>query len=215
MSHFSAEHWLEFAGGTISSGHKALMQGHLKKACDECRAALAIWKEVLDIIHHESNYHPPPGAVRQAKAIFAPVETWRWFREIAQTARLIFDSVRQPAPETTRGSNPFSRQILQEAKPFAIDLRVDGDPARKWVRLTGQILNSKEPNQNVPDVEVFLLRGEHLVRKTEANSSGEFDFEFEDEEGLQLFLDIRGQKVIEIRLPASLTEGNGIAAAAE
>jgi hypothetical protein len=53
------------------------------------------------------------------------------------------------------------------------------------------------------------------VRETEANSSGEFDFEFKDEEGLQLFLDIGGQKVIEIRLPASLTEGNGIAGTTE
>src|SRR6476661_5453821 len=127
MSHFSAEQWLEFAGHTISPEHKALMQRHLEKGCDECRAAFEMWKEVSDISRRESNYHPPAGAVRQAKAIFEPAETWRWFREIAQTARLIFDSVRQPAPEATRGSNPFSRQILQEAKPFVIDLRMDGE----------------------------------------------------------------------------------------
>jgi len=215
MNHFSASQWLEFARHTLSSEQKALMQGHLDEGCDKCQRLSEMWKEVLEISRRDSNYRPPADAIRAAEAVFAPADAWRWLREMAQAARLIFDSAREPAPAAIRGSKSFSRQILQESKPFMVDLRLECEPARKWVRLTGQVLNSKEPDKSVTDVQVFLLKGEHLAMKSEANSSGEFDLEFKDEEGLQLFIDVPGKQVIEIRLPASLTEGHGIAGGAE
>jgi hypothetical protein len=128
---------------------------------------------------------------------------------------LIFDTIREPAPEATRGPTKSYRQVLQEALPFLIDLRVECDPEQKWIRLTGQVLNSKEPDKNVTNVEVFLLKGEHLAARTKANASGEFALEFKDEEGLQLFIDVRGQQVIEIRLPSSPSDGHRKAAGAE
>jgi hypothetical protein len=48
---------------------------------------------------------------------------------------------------------------------------------------------------------VVLLSGERLVAKTAANPSGEFEFELGDEKGLQLFINIRGQRAIGIGLP--------------
>jgi hypothetical protein len=167
----------------------------------------AQWREVFEISRRELNYHPPADAVRSVEAMFVPEQRWKWLPQMAQAAQLLFDSIREPAPAAVRGSAASSRQFLQEARPFLIDLRIECDPARKSLRLMGQVVNSKEPNTSVADVEVFLLKGEHLAARTMANISGEFDLEFMDEEGLQLFIDIRGQKVIEIRLPASLGEG--------
>ncbi len=204
MSHFSAGQWFEFARDTALSEQKAVMQRHLEDGCQECRNLSGIWSEVLEINRRESDYHPPAGAVRSAKAMFVPERSWKWFPEIAVAARLIFDSIREATPTAVRGSMTSSRQTLQEAMPFVIDLRVECEPARKRVHLIGQVLNSKEPNKNVANVDVFLLKGEHLAAKTAANTSGEFDLEFQDEEDLKLFIDIRGQKVIEIRLPTSL-----------
>jgi hypothetical protein len=63
-------------------------------------------------------------------------------------------------------------------------------------------------------VDIFLLNGERLVARTTVNRSGEFQLAFNDEEGLQLFVDIRDQKIIEILLPSSLTNGLGNAARA-
>jgi hypothetical protein len=209
MSHFSAGQWFEFALDSESSEQKAQMQRHLDEGCGECRNLSVKWREVLEICRREPNYQPPVGAVLSARAIFLPEQRWRWLAQIAQVARLIFDSAREPAPAAIRGSTASSRQFLQEAQPFMIDLRMEYEPARKWLRVIGQVVNSKEPHKNVADVEVFLLKGDNLAARTMANSSGEFDLEFKDEEGLQLFIDIRGQKVIEIRLPASPGDGHG------
>jgi hypothetical protein len=216
MSHFSAAQWFEFAGHMLSSEQRVLMQRHLEEGCDECRNLSVLWSEVLDISRRESSYRAQETAVESAKAIFVPEESWKWFRQIAQVAELILDSIRQPTPAAIRGSTASSRQVLHKATPFMVDLRVEYDPARKWLRLIGQVLNSAEPAKNVLDVDVFLLKGDHLATRTTANASGEFALEFQDEEGLQLFIDIRGQKVIEIRLPTSLEgDGRGMAAGAE
>jgi len=206
MGHFSAAQWFEFARDTAPSEVKALMQRHLENGCDGCQKVSRMWSEVLEISHRELNYNPPPSAIRAAEAAFVPREGWDWLPQIAELARLIFDSINNPHPAAVRGGMTSSRQFLQEAKPFMIDLRVECEPARKRVRLIGQVLNSTEPNKHVANVEVFLLNGEHLAARTKANPSGEFDLEFEEKEGLQLFIDIRGQKVIEIRLPVSSGE---------
>ncbi len=189
------------------AAERPLMQRHLEDGCDECRKLAALWREVLEIAARESRYHLPAGVVRSAKAAFAPRGRWRWLTEIAEAAETIFDSMLEPIPAAVRGSAAPARQFLQEAKPFVVDLRVEFESTRKRVRLVGQVLSSTEPQKIVSDVEVFLLRGEQLAATSKANDSGEFELEFEAEENLQLFVDIRGRKVIEVRLPVSFDTG--------
>lgn len=210
MIHYSADQWFDFERETVPPEMKALMQRHLEEGCNECRKLAAMWHEVLVIGRHERSYSPPESAVLAAKAAFVTDNTWKWLPQIAQVARLIFDSLQGPVPVAIRGSAATSRQFLQEAKPFVIDLRMECEPARKWMHVIGQVLNSNEPKRTVADVEVFLLHGEHLAARTKANTSGEFELEFKAEEDLQLFIDIRGHKVVEIRLPTSQADCQGI-----
>jgi len=202
MSHFSAAQWFEFARGATLADEKAPMESHVKEGCDECRKLLDMWTEALDISRRESQYQPPAEAVRSAKAAFVPEANWRWFPQIAQTTRLIFDSLIEPVPSAVRGATATTRQFLQEAQPFVVDLRVDYGPVRGFVRIIGQVLNSAEPNKGVENIELYLLKGEELATRATANASGEFALEFEDVETRSLFADIGGQRVIEIRLPA-------------
>jgi hypothetical protein len=190
------------------------MERHLEEGCRECRSLLDMWVQVLDINRGELERQPPAEAVRSSKAVFTPAHNWKWLSEIAELSSLIFDSIWQPAPVAVRGPASSSRQFLHEAKPFMVDLRVEYESARNWVNLIGQVLNSAEPTRNVDDIEVFLLKGEHLAARADANTSGEFALAFKNEEGLQLFVDIRGQKVIEVPLP-SLSKDRAIAAGAE
>jgi hypothetical protein len=67
----------------------------------------------------------------------------------------------------------------------------------------GQVLNARKPDMKTEDVDVVLLSGERLVAKTTTNPAGEFEFEFDDGKGLQLFINIRGQRAIGIVLPDS------------
>lgn len=215
MSHFSAAEWYEHVSQTGSSDTNCLIESHLREGCSECRMLLEFWKEIIKIARREPNYHPPESAVQSVKEAFQPQERWRWFPQIAQLAKLLFDSLQSPVPVAVRGSTISSRQLLLEAKPFVIDLRIEQEAIRSQTRVIGQVLNSEEPARNVADVDIFLLDGERLLARTSVNGSGEFQLEFKDQEGLQLFVDIRDRKVVEILLPGSLTSGLGKAAGAE
>ncbi len=120
-------------------------------------------------------------------------------------ARLILDSSQQPALAGLRGYQAATRQFLHEAEPFVVDLRIESDPARRRVWLTGQVLHSKRPEAEMNGVDVILISGERFIAKTMAKPSGEFDFEFGEEKRLQLFINIRGYRAIGIILPDSGT----------
>lgn len=215
MSHFSAAQWFEYVSRAGSSEGSVLIERHLGEDCGECHKFLEFWRSVIEIARREPNYRPSELAVASAKAMFEPEEPWRWFSQIAQVAKVLLDSFREPMPAAVRGSMTSSRQLLQEAKPFVIDVRLEYESARKRVRMIGQVVNSKEPAKSVSDVDIFLLDGERLAARATANSSGEFQLEFSEEAGLQLFVDIRGQKVVEILLPSSPGYGHGAAAGAD
>lgn len=206
MSHFSAPEWFDFVRDPAASEQSASMRRHLEDGCAECQELSDTWREVLEIARREGSYRPPEEAVKNAKVAFSSETNWKWLPRVAQLAQLLFDSMLQPLPAEVRGAAASSRQFLQEAKPFLIDLRVECEPVGNVVHLIGQVVNSREPNKDVAEVDVFLLKGENLATKTSANPLGEFDLDFRREEDLQLFVDIRGQKVIEIPLPPSLLD---------
>jgi len=98
MSHFSAAEWYEHVSQTGSSDTNSLIETHLKEGCSECRMLLEFWKEIIKIARREPNYHPPESAVQSVKEAFQPQERWRWFPQIAQLAKLLFDSLQAPLP---------------------------------------------------------------------------------------------------------------------
>jgi hypothetical protein len=201
MNHFPTGGWFDFALGVLPPVQAVAMQDHLNGGCDQCFKALQLWQTVLKTAHRERAYHPPPAAVRTVKAVYSSQNQWRWLPQIARIARPVFDSFRHPSAAAIRSTMPSSRQFLHEAEPFVIDLRVEREPAQKRVWLMGQVLNSNKSNKRIDPVDIVLLSGERLVAKTAANLSGEFELEFGDEKGLQLFINIRGQRAIGILLP--------------
>ncbi|MFL6353815.1 MAG: hypothetical protein ACJ74Z_18475 [Bryobacteraceae bacterium] len=200
MSHFSAEGWFDFARGTLSPAQRASMQSHLDGECNQCFKLLEIWQTVLATVAREAAYRPPTSAVRFVKAAYLSERPWRWLPKVARMAQLVFDSFRQPAA-AVRGSMPCARHFLHKADPFVIDVRVEPEPEQKRVWLMGQVLNSEKPNMQIEAVDVVLLSGERLLAKTATTPSGEFTFEYQDQRGLQLFINIRGRRAIGIVVP--------------
>ena len=113
----------------------------------------------------------------------------------------MFDSFTQPTPAPVRAAAHASRQLIHEAEPFVIDLRLQSDPARKRITLIGQVLNSRDPKKTVVGVDVILVSDQQLVKQTLANALGEFDLDFGPEPNLQLLINIRGQRAIGLMLP--------------
>jgi hypothetical protein len=202
MNHFSAAGWFDFVCGTLSPEERVPMQHHLDEECDQCFKVLNTWQTVLETVRREPAYRPSASAVRYAKAAYISESRWRWLPQIARMARLAFDGS-YDSVAAVRSSMPCSRQFLYKAEPFVIDLRVESEPAQRRVWLVGQVLNSNKPDMKVEHVDVVLLSGERLVAKTTTNPSGEFEFQFDDGKGLQLFINIRGQRAIGIVLPDS------------
>lgn len=201
MDHFPAGDWIDLARGVLPADRADLMQAHLRQDCSDCQRSSEIWGLVVSFSEKEPDHHPPDDAIKTVKAAYLSARPERWLPEIAEVARLIFDSFRQPELAMVRGPFASSRLLVHEATPFTIDLRLDSDPRRNRISLMGQILNSGHPDQTDGRIDVILLSGDRLVQKTSANAAGEFDLDLIPEENLQLFVNIRGQRAIAIALP--------------
>ena len=202
MSHFPSKDWVNLVRGVSPIQQQALIERHLEQGCEVCRIDSQVWRMVSDCLSREASYQVPESVLRIVKAAYPSEKSLSWLRQIAEMAQVVFDSWQQPGAAVSRtGQMRFSRQVIHEAEPFVIDLRIEADPGGKRVQLTGQILNSWNPDQEIEAVDVILLSGDHLVVKTSANAKGEFDVDFEAQEELHLFINIRGQRAIGIPLP--------------
>jgi hypothetical protein len=201
MDHFPPGDWIDVARCVLPAARAEVIHAHLREGCVECLRSSEIWGLVVTLSAREAGYRPPDDLVGAIKAAYAPARPERWLPEIAQFARLIFDSFKQPELAMVRGPLPSSRQLVHEATPFTIDLRLDSDPLRNRISLMGQILNSRNPEQAAGRIDVILLSGDRLVQKTSANAAGEFDLDLAPDDNLQLFVNIRGQRAIAIALP--------------
>lgn len=202
MEHFPPEDWVDLARSLLPQAKVPPMQAHLEKGCEECQEAWAVWRLILDLSSREASYRPAEGVVRTVKAAYTGHQPWKWLTRIAQFAQLTFDSFLQPSPAMIRASGSKSRQLVHQAEPYVIDIRLDSDPLLgKHTFLTGQILNSERPEESSGLIDIVLLSGDKLLGKTVASTSGEFELELGREENIQLFINIRGQRAIGIALP--------------
>jgi hypothetical protein len=201
MDHFPPGDWIDLARNMLSSESAAAMQAHLDQGCEECLKAWGLWRAVTALAAKEFEYRPPDEAVRVAKAAYRSTQPDGWLAQISAFARVVFDSLTQPSPAMVRAVAHTTRQLVHESEPYLIDLKLEGDPARKRIFLAGQIINSENPAQQLGVIDVVLLRGTEVIRKTQASPSGEFDLDFGIDEDLQLFINLRGQRAIGIVLP--------------
>ena len=198
MNHFAIEDWADFARGLASADRKGAMQMHLDNGCGKCAGVVSLWQEILDLAAGESSYQPPESAVRTIKVSYVLEGLRKTFPRGAQIAKLVFDSFRQPLPEGVRNLGPRARQLLYRAGKFAIDLRLDSGPDR--ASLVGQVLDSTRPDQGVADIPVTLFKSRTRVLKTVTNRLGEFHFEFEDPNGLRVWIGVDQERPVFINL---------------
>jgi hypothetical protein len=202
MEHFQPGDWLDFARHLLPAETATAMQAHLDRHCPQCEQSASIWQRAAGVAAREAAYRPPDDLVRIVKAAFTPAQAATWLYRTAQFARLMFDSFSQPSPAMVRAVAHSSRQLIHQAEPYLIDLKLESDPSHKRIFLVGQIVNRENPTEQLGVIDVVLLRGADIVRKTQASPSGEFDLDFASAEDLQLFINLQGQRALGIALPA-------------
>jgi hypothetical protein len=190
LKHFSEAQWADFARNLLPPATKMTMRQHLDQGCKPCAATLQLWQNVREIAERESTFTPHENVVRVVKSQFAAV-----MPEPSRGVRLVFDSNLQPITAGIRGGVAV-RQFLYETDEYYIDLRLE--PRRERACLVGQVLNRGGKARGA-ELAVRLQKGKVPVAQTTANQFGEFQLEFEINEGL--CISISSQKESEVILP--------------
>lgn len=139
---------------------------------------------------------PPESSVRIAKASFGMRKLAAQKGGTIQLAKLIMDSLQQPATAGVRGTSPAVRQLLYKAGTVCIDLHIRPKPGSESVVLVGQLLDSLQPTKALSDIPVDLLQDGNSVSRKKTNASGEFDFGFDIPEHVHLAFGLEDRTLV-------------------
>ena len=186
MTHFKTEQWIDFVNEAVSTEAKRDMERHLAQGCQACNQTVSVWRKVRNAAKVEGNYEPPADAVRIAKAAFASSNLALGRERECTWAKVVFDSILQPAAEGARSMAARSRQMLYRADPYQIDVQIEMAADRRMLGITGQVLDLRQPGLTGRGALVVIsnLRGQ-VVRAT-TNQFGEFRSEIPDSGNLEL-----------------------------
>jgi hypothetical protein len=199
MTHYSLEQWVDFARNVVGEDEKREMENHLKIGCVRCSKELDIWQHLHKVARRDSAYQPADGAVRTVNASFANRTAHRPGRARSGVAALLFDSFRSPVLAGTRSTATTSRQVLYGAGTYRIDVRIEPQMDSENVILIGQVLNSANPEERLPELPVTLFKGPKILARSTTKQFGEFQIECALDGGFRLMVMLPGNT--EVTLP--------------
>ena len=199
MEHLQDTAWADYVRGVIPETETAAMAAHLA-GCRRCERTTRALGEMVRLGIADTRQAPPEYVVHAARAIFA-LSRPDWVRVRPRLlGALVFDSFRSPVLAGVRSGQPTTRQMLYEAGPYSIDLRLDHERGSRRVWLTGQIATA-EPSHRIDRIVVALTAGDRVAAEAYTNSAGEFQLEYEaQQQPLQLRIDVRPDEQIQLPL---------------
>jgi hypothetical protein len=205
MTHYSTEQWIDFVNGTSAQTAHQEMQKHLDSGCKHCKGIVATWQKIRRSAAQEAQFQPPDDAIRVAKAAFgnAGFESKPGLAGIL--AELIFDSGRTPALAGVRSVGMQSRQMMFSANPFQIDVNIDAKPGETRLSVTGQLMDTSQPDSVARGIPVTLSNRRGQTIQTVTNDFGEFQGEIENRGDLELTFPGHGEKPVVVSLRDALT----------
>jgi len=206
MSHFSEGDWVDFVRG-LSPVDEDRMSAHLGE-CESCAELVSALRTVAGLFLRDAVDTPRPNTLHAAHAIFSmwTPDRVRLFSPAA--AQLVFDSFAMPAIAGIRSGQAMYRQLLYEATPYAIDLRLDQQRGEQRVSLAGQVA-SVDATRPVAGVRVTLSSdaGGRVIEQIRTNAAGEFYFDYLPAPRLQLRVDVESSPQID--LPSDIHGSDG------
>ncbi|HWZ98216.1 MAG TPA: hypothetical protein VN025_10690 [Candidatus Dormibacteraeota bacterium] len=205
MKHYSIEQWIDFVNGTSAKAAQHEMQKHLDSGCKSCLGVVAMWRKVQSSAANEPNFEPPANVLRAVKAAFgnAGFDAKPGFTEVI--AELVFDSFQSPAMAGARSTGMQSRQMLFSANPYQIDLNIETKPGETSLSVTGQLMDTSQPDSIGRGVLVTLSNRRGQTIQTVTNNFGEFHGEIENRGDLELTFPGKGEKPVVVSLRDALT----------
>ena len=199
MEHLQDTAWADYVRGVTSETETAAMAAHLAAGCDRCERTARAFAQMVRLGIADTRQAPPEYVVHAARAIAAlgrpdPVRVLPRL-----LGALMFDSFQSPVLAGVRSGQPTSRQMLYEAGPYSIDLRLDHERGSRRVWLTGQIATA-EPSHRIDRIAVALTAGDRVAAEAYTNGAGEFQLAYEPHQQLQLRIDVRPDEQIQVPL---------------
>ena len=205
MKHYSIEQWIDFVNGASAKSALQEMQKHLDSGCKQCAGAVALWQKIRRSAAEEAHFEPPANSVRLVKAAFANAGLEAKSGLTGLLARLVFDSFQTHAVVGARSTGMQSRQMLFSANPFQIDLSIEAKPGETRLSVTGQLMDTSQPDSVGRGVPVTLSNRRGQTIQTVTNSFGEFHGEIENRGDLELSFPGKGEKPVVVSLRDALT----------
>jgi len=198
-AHFKDEIWVDYVRGLSGADDASAIEQHIQNECQACIRSFRFWQTLAEYAAGEARINIPEPDLRAGRTAYS-----EWFRRYslparARMARLIFDSLLQPLPAGVRGAGPSPRRILATLGSWSVDLRLESSSGRR-VSLAGQVLRSGKGGGPLKP-PVVLMSGDVLVAETSANEFGEFELQFDEMNGLRLYLEIAASRPMGINLP--------------
>lgn len=202
--HFDDKSWLDLAKKVVSADRAAKMQAHLDEGCERCQTQYSMWRLVVETVEREAEYEPPESALRAVRDAFSLSRKLPSLPKLADVARMVFDSFREPLPAGVRGAPSLeARHLLHESGDLAIDIRLENE-SHNMTSMAGQILQRNAPADATAGAGVVLVRGhDNVIGHTIANRMGEFHLEFERDAAVTVFLEVPDGRIISVALPVA------------
>lgn len=203
MKHFVMQNWVDFVRGVVPPDQCQAMQLHLDSGCASCSKVVETWKHVVDCARKERSYEPPDVAVRMVKARFTLDPESSSTR--AAFAELVFDSFAQPMAHGIRSGRNRARQLVFRKGNHSVDMRIE--PHGDRLAIVGQVLDSSRANAGISDVPVRVVA---YKQQTTTSRFGEFQFEVEQMENLELLFVLNEERDLMISIPLSQGRSSGL-----
>jgi hypothetical protein len=200
-THYEAGQWVDFVRGLMGDTEREAMRTHLNAGCVKCREVAGLFARAVLRATADVNYDPPEYAVQCARAIYVLQHPREVKLAPGFVARLVYDSFRAPLLAGVRSQQGVAHQLLYEAGPYHVDLRLQSKIGSRHVVMVGQIANREQPAMGVTNVPVLLLSEHSVLSKALSNHLGEFIMEYRPASSLRLYASVQGgSKRVEIPL---------------
>jgi hypothetical protein len=186
MKHFASEAWADFARGTAAKEQELLMQRHLDDDCGKCAEQAGLWRKVHAAAQRQKLAIPPESSVRTVKGMYAIHGERTAKRVRGVIAGLLFDSLSAPLADGVRSIGSSPRQLLYGAGDHRIDVRIEPRTDSDKVTIVGQILDSANPDRELGEVSVVLMKGRKALASAATNQFGEFRLHCDMDSRLEL-----------------------------
>jgi anti-sigma factor RsiW len=136
--------------------------------CADCRAQVARWRHTVALMRTDKAEHAPAVVVQRAVELLQPRRAAAPSLVQRVLAVLQFDSATMEPALGVRGTGSLVRQLLFNAGPYDVDIRVQ--PAERGWQVAGQVLGVGQQG----NVKLQAANDHAVVAQTELNDLLEF-----------------------------------------